>query len=106
MNFDDIRCTIKQSYRTPDNIIDEFYIPLLSRAKHYDRAVGFFSSSILIDISIGLSKLIENHGKIRLITSPRLQEEDIKAIQEGYNQRDIVETAIMREWKEPKSYIE
>lgn len=106
MNFDDVRCTIKQSYRTPDNIIDEFYIPLLSRAKHYDRAVGFFSSSILIDISIGLSKLIENQGKIRLITSPRLQEEDIKAIQEGYNQRDIVETAIMREWKEPKSYIE
>lgn len=108
MSFLDIN--IKKSYRTPDNIVGDFYIPLLSRAKSYDRAVGFFSSSILIELSRGLIKLIKNGGKMRLITSPNLSAEDIEAINNGYASRDEiikkVETAIMDEWKEPKNYIE
>ena len=88
------------------DIVDEFYIPLLSRAKKYDRAVGFFSSSVLIELSRGLINLVKNNGKMRLITSPNLQEADIKAIQEGYDQREIINNALLREWKEPKNYIE
>lgn len=106
MAFEEIKDTIKKSYRTPDKIVQEFYIPLLSRAKSYDRAVGFFSSSVLIELSRGLINLVNNGGKMRLITSPRLQEQDIQAIKEGYDRRKIVDEAIMREWKEPKNHIE
>ena len=105
MNFLDLKDTLKESYRTPDNIVQDFYIPLLSNAKKYDRAVGFFSSSILIELSRGLINLVHNGGKMRLITSPKLQEEDIKAIKDGYNKREIINKAIMREWKEPKNHI-
>lgn len=106
MNFIDLKDSLKESYRTPDNIVEDFYVPLLSNAKKYDRAVGFFSSSILIELSKGLINLIHNGGKMRLITSPKLQERDIQAMKEGYDKRKIVEEAIMREWKEPKNYIE
>ena len=106
MNFLDFKDTLKESYRTPDNIVEDFYIPLLSNAKKYDRAVGFFSSSVLIELSKGLINLVKNGGKMRLITSPKLQEQDIQAMKEGYDKREIVDKAIMREWKEPKNYIE
>lgn len=106
MNFIDIKDKLKESYRTPDHIVEDFYIPLLSRAKKYDRAVGFFSSSVLIELSKGLINLINNGGKMRLITSPKLQEQDIQAIKNGYDKRKIIDEAIMREWKEPKNYIE
>ena len=106
MNFLDLKDTLKESYRTPDNIVEDFYTPLLSNAKKYDRAVGFFSSSVLIELSKGLINLVKNGGKMRLITSPKLQEQDIQAIKEGYDKREIIDKAIMREWKEPKNYIE
>ncbi len=106
MAFDEIKEIIKKSYRTPDKIVQDFYIPLLSRAKTYDRAVGFFSSSVLIELSRGLINLINNGGKMRLITSPKLQEKDVQAIKEGYDRRKIIDEAIMREWKEPKNQIE
>lgn len=106
MSFNNIKNNLKESYRTPDNIVDDFYIPLLSNAKKYDRAVGFFSSSVLIELSRGLINLVKNGGKMRLITSPKLQEQDIQAIKEGYDKRTIINKAIMREWKEPRNYIE
>lgn len=106
MNFLDLKDTLKESYRTPDNIVEDFYIPLLSNAKKYDRAVGFFSSSVLIELSKGLINLVKNGGKMRLITSPKLREQDIQAMKDGYDKREIIDKAIMREWKEPKNYIE
>ena len=106
MNFLDLKDTLKESYRTPDNIVEDFYIPLLSNAKKYDRAVVFFSSSVLIELSKGLINLVKNGGKMRLITSPKLREQDIQAMKDGYDKREIIDKAIMREWKEPKNYIE
>lgn len=94
---------IKQTYRTPDNIVDEFYTPLLSNAVSYDRAVGFFSSSVLLELSKGLINLIYNNGKMRLITSPRLKEDDINAIERGYSERDVINNVLLRDWKEPKN---
>ena len=76
-------CVVKSEYRTQrDNIPEEFYIPLLSRAVCYKRAVGYFSSSSLIEISIGIAGLVKNCGKIQIVASPYLSEEDIEAINE------------------------
>ena len=39
--------TLKQAYHKPeDDIAREFYLPCFSLAQWYDRAVGFFGSSI------------------------------------------------------------
>lgn len=81
MSFKDIE--IKQEYRSfNDNMVEDFYYPLLSKAKLYERAVGFFSSTALIEISKGISGLVENGGKIRLIASPKLSGEDSRGNRE------------------------
>lgn len=106
MSFKDLE--IKTEYRSgKSNVIKDFYIPVLAQAGKYKRAVGFFSSTALIQIARGIAELVANGGTIELITSPRLTEEDIAAIQRGYEERDkIISTAIMRSFVEPKSYFE
>lgn len=73
-----------------DDIIEDFYEPALGSSIQYDRIAGFFSSSALAVAARGLSNFIKNDGKMRLITSPRLNKEDweiIKRIEE--NSTDI-----------------
>ncbi|MEE0742708.1 MAG: hypothetical protein U0M21_10580 [Emergencia sp.] len=49
MSLQDV--SVKNEYRSLiDNVVQEFYIPLLEQAKVYKRAVGFFSSSSLVEI--------------------------------------------------------
>lgn len=78
------------------DIINEFYIPVLKKAVRYQRSVGFFSSSILIEITKGIKGLIQNNGKIEIIASPKLTEDDIEAIEKGYERREkIIENRII-----------
>ena len=93
-----------RSYK--NNVVKEFYIPVLKEANKYQRAVGFFTSDALIEISKGISGLILNGGSIELIVSPILNKSDIAAIEEGYDQRQTVENAIIREFHEPKDDTE
>jgi superfamily II DNA or RNA helicase len=99
---------LKKEYRSfSDDIVNVFYIPLLKNAVVYQRAVGFFSSSALIEISYGITELLKNGGKIQLIASPRLQKDDIDAIEKGYKERNaIIEKVIMESFTEPKNYFE
>lgn len=101
MSFADIE--IKKSYKTnSSNIVQDFYLPVLSEAVLYKRAVGFFTSGALIELSKGISGLIKKDGKMRFIVSPKLTEEDIEAIQKGYDDREIVTKALDREFIEPQ----
>lgn len=61
-----------------NDIIEDFYTPILSCAVKYDRIAGFFSSSALAVAARGLSEFIQNGGKMRLITSPILDPGDIE----------------------------
>lgn len=90
---------IKLSYNSGvDDLVNEFYIPNLREAIHYERAAGFFTSGSLILISQGINELIKNSGTMRLICSPKLTEEDIEAINRGYEERsNILQDAILRE---------
>jgi len=90
---------IKSEYRSLiDHVVQDFYIPLLSEAVLYCRAVGFFSSSSLIEMSKGLGALAKRGGKIRLVASPYLSEEDMEAIRKGYEERDaVIERALLRQ---------
>ena len=58
---------IKLEYRSlSDNVISSFYIPCLSEAREYDRAVGFFSSKILLSISIGLGAIAKKRWRNKI----------------------------------------
>lgn len=92
-----IDLNIKSEYRSLiDNVVDDFYVPVLKESVLYQRAVGFFSSSALIAISKGVEGLISNGGKIQIIASPRLSQEDIDEIRKGYEVRKVLERALLR----------
>lgn len=98
---------ILRSYRTnKHDIVREFYVPILKESVLYKRAVGFFSSTALIELSKGISGLIKNGGKIKFIVSPLLLTEDIAAIQRGYDARKVIEDSLLREFHEPKDASE
>jgi superfamily II DNA or RNA helicase len=99
---------VKTEYRSLlDNVARDFYIPLLSKAVSYKRAVGFFSSSALTEISKGITGLVKNGGTIQLVASPYLSEEDVEAIKKGYEMREsIIKRAIIREMKDATNEFE
>ena len=98
MSLKDIH--IDKEYRgLKSDVVNNFYIPLLSNAIVYKRAVGFFNSSALYEIAIGLKHLVAKKGKMELIVSPNLSEEDIKSINLGYKKREeVIEKALLRDF--------
>ncbi|KEO84708.1 DEAD/DEAH box helicase family protein [Tumebacillus flagellatus] len=93
--------SFKDQYITgEDNLIEEFYIPCLSSSLFYDRAAGFFSSSIYSRIKIGLEPFIRKGGKMRLITSVRLSKEDIDLIRSGYEERQWLQEHLLTMFEE------
>lgn len=101
MGFQDIE--IKSEYRSRlDNVIKDFYVPVLKQSVLYKRAVGFFSSTALVELSAGICGLVKNGGKIQLIASPHLSSDDIEAINSGLKRRDdVIEEALIRQLSEP-----
>lgn len=79
-------------YRSGDSdaMPKQFYNDVLPDTKRYCRAVGFFSSTCFLEISYGIIKLVKNDGKMQLVTSPKLNEDDVAAIQKGYEARENV----------------
>ena len=90
---------VKSEYRSLiDNVVQDFYLPLLSEASVYKRAVGFFSSSALVELSKGIAAMAKRGGKIEIVASPYLSDEDIEAIKQGYSKReDIIERALLEQ---------
>ena len=83
---------IKAVYNSEDdNILKDFYIPALSNAISYDRAVGYFDAKMLIDASAGLSSFVENKGHMRLIVGATLTEDEYRAISNGYDTRECLD---------------
>ncbi len=95
MSLQDLK--ICPEYRTPLNdIVHEFYLPLLGEAVLYQRSVGFFSSSALVEISKGIATLAQRGGKIQIVASPILSPDDIEAIKAGYDARKKIEEVLLR----------
>ena len=84
MSLDLIINSLKQEYRSDtDNIHRDFYVPCLTNAVKYDRAVGYFTSDSLALVARGLVPFVSNPGSLmRLVASPVLNLEDEKAIYE------------------------
>ena len=79
---------IKKSYETSGDksqLLNEFYIPFLNETIEYRRIAGYFSSSSLIVASKGIEGLIKNNGKMKLLISPELTEQDYEIIKSTNN---------------------
>ncbi len=88
---------IQDEYRSNNcSIIENFYIPCLKKSIVYKRAVGFFSSTSMAEAAQGLTELICSGGKMQLVASPKLSDEDIEAITQGMKQREeiIIEVTV------------
>lgn len=63
-----------------DNIIEDFYLPVLGNAVRYDRIAGYFSSTSLAIAGRGLTDFILSKGKMRIVCSPVLDRNDAQVI--------------------------
>jgi DNA phosphorothioation system restriction enzyme len=95
---------LRPSYRSDEqDLVRDFYVPCLSASTLYQRAVGFFASSALAVAAKGLHVFIRGGGRMELVASPVLSQEDIEAIEAGYKDRRLVETAAVgRVLSEPR----
>lgn len=81
-----------------DDLVKDFYVPCLARASQYDRAVGYFTSGALALAAPALGPFLRGNGRMRLVVSPKLTENDVQAMVEGYEERErIVADALRRE---------
>jgi len=71
-----------------DDLLNDFYIPVLSESIVYRRIAGFFSSNALAIAARGISKFIENDGKIQLIANVILSEKDQEAIRKAIEEKE------------------
>jgi DNA phosphorothioation system restriction enzyme len=72
---------LKISYRSSqDDLVADFFVPCLKRSTLYRRTAGYFSSSGLAVAAKGIAALASNGGKMRLVVSPELNDDDIRAL--------------------------
>ena len=83
MNLKSLKYKSYYSKSNGDNVGKDFYIPTMSISKRYDRATGYFGSTIYILAWAALKDFVDYGGKMRIICSPYLSEKDQDAIDEG-----------------------
>lgn len=74
----------KSFYNKADtDIAKEFYLPCMAASLQYDRATGYFGSTVYLLSWSCLKEFVSKGGKIRIICSPYLSKPDQEAIDEG-----------------------
>ncbi|HET8719712.1 MAG TPA: DNA repair helicase [Candidatus Nitrosotenuis sp.] len=70
--------SLKLQYRTDkDDLVTDFFIPCLSNANEYDRAVEYVTIKSMSVLSLEIENFLHNDGKIRLITGHRYRSADL-----------------------------
>ena len=86
------------------DILNDFYIPILSNSIKYLRLSGFFSSTSLAVSARGLEEFIKNDGKMQLICSAVLSPDDFIKIKEFYSSpADLIEEKFLMDLKNIKN---
>jgi len=89
---------IVDRYRSDrEDVVAGFYVPVLSVSSSYSRAVGYFTSTSLALFARGILDFADRGGTMRLVASPHLNEDDIIDIERGYEVREVIERATLRE---------
>ena len=90
---------LSSQYRTGEmDPVSGLYRPCLSLAEEYKRAVGYFRSSVFLVIGRTTVEFASRGGKMRLVCSPSIENEDADSISEGYFSREEgLEKDLLRE---------
>lgn len=91
--------SLSTDYRTgSSDPAANFYRPCLKNATSYDRAVGYFRSSVFLINGDEIISFARNGGKIRLICSPSLHETDSRIINLSYEEREkLISNSLLAE---------
>jgi superfamily II DNA or RNA helicase len=80
-----------------DDLIGHFYAPAFYRSRRYDRAVGYFRSTLFSLLPESVAAFALDGGNMRLLCSPELTAEDIAALQSGLDAHSVLDGALLRE---------
>lgn len=89
-----------------NNIVDEFFNPILRIAKKYDRTSAYFSSKALALYSQGLEFFAKKGNKFRLIISQEISQDDYELIKKGYFLRTQIKDKMLSSLDEKISLSE
>jgi superfamily II DNA or RNA helicase len=82
---------IETEYRTGESdMTGAFFEPCLAQSIAYDRAVGYFRSSVFLVLGVAVLDFVRRGGKFRFVCSPELGADDLAALEEGYDQRELI----------------
>lgn len=96
MSFKDLN--LKYNYSSiASNLLDDFYIPVLSEAVKYDRIAGYFNSTSLAIAARGLSNFITNDGKMRILCGAQLDEDDLNSILNANKIKEQISTSFLKD---------
>lgn len=90
---------LETEYRSAQSeLASTFYRWCLNQATRYDRAAGYFSSTVFIVLGSKMTEFARRGGRMRLICSPQLSVEDIEALNKGHaNLEDVSAKRLLEE---------
>lgn len=91
------KSNIQSQYTQRDNLVHNFYEPLLTEANIYQRVSGYFSSAGLDLYADGLEELAKNGGQAQFIVSKEISQSDYQKIEEGYDLLNELKTLKLSE---------
>ena len=94
-NFQGLPLSVSYGQSKQDDVQRLFELAL-PHSKHYWRITGYFRSSVFQIIGEEVKKFSVNGGRIRLLTSVELTEEDQASIQTGLDKKDVFSAALDR----------
>ena len=78
------KLALKANYSSEaDNLYEDFFVPVLSQATVYKRAVGYFSLGVLLNAPAAMAHLVEANGRVEIIFGKLVALSDFEAIREG-----------------------
>jgi DNA phosphorothioation system restriction enzyme len=86
------------SYRSNrDDLVRHFFVPCLHEASLYRRAAGYFTSSGLSVAARGVASLAARGGRMQLVVSPYLEQEDVDALRAAaQNPANVLRAVVAR----------
>lgn len=91
-----------------DDLIANFYAPALRESRRYDRAAGYFRSTVYLLAGSETAAFALRGGAARIVCSPSLSDEDIDAISRGIDPQSVASASLLGELetvlKEPQSH--
>lgn len=89
---------LKCSYTSEcDDLVNDFYNPVLSKAKEYDRICGYFNSTSLAIAAKGIKNFILNNGKMRLLCGVQLNEDDFNSMTHSSEINDAISDYFLKD---------